>query len=606
MSFQFYFLLLVGLLVEANKEKFFVIEFNELYAGKVLQYFLTNDFNYCLEKCKKVDNCDGVNFAFGITNENSIDNYDHSLPIKGSIIYSATSYLADSKTRNCLWTYEKTSGIKLQDESMQIEITQIKTKTKCLNSCSERVDCQAAFFNQKTSECKLSKISFQTLQHVKNYFENDVEWDIYESGCKKSVDTTKCSFLRFTNAGVPGRFINKITNIEDADKCEEKCVKMNSHFCRSYTYNKVTKECSLSHRLTKTIGENIYSLQNSDLEAGEINNCMDIKIKCLAKGVLLAFESPQIFSGNVSTRSKTFEPECDFFIDGKYNFQTFYNYDKCGFNKNMTRGFIYKNDLIIKDGNTNFITAKDKFIYLTCKISDNYEHVNSASVMVGTSIIIEHSNKTRSETSFPTPAKPRYLLKVTDLDGNPLDKIVKSKNILIEIRSKDFFEVSDLRLTQPEYNVTKQIINENGLFLLNGSKGKIVKTGKGILKIELNLENVFNRIDAPQSELVIDAYIRGCSQFNCGNNRQRRNLGHQNSDNSRFIELEQEIYYVKYMGKLWVINNSTSIYDYPRHQQNETFKVAAISIGVLMLITFVIIALFAAYLYGRVSLNFFK
>lgn len=51
----------------------------------------------------------------------------------------------------------------------------------------------------------------------------------------------------------------------------------NKGACRSYTYNKATKQCFLSHASQKALGRSVLENLGKDLSSGEIDDCINCK-----------------------------------------------------------------------------------------------------------------------------------------------------------------------------------------------------------------------------------------------------------------------------------------------------------------------------------------
>lgn len=151
--------------------------------------------------------------------------------------------------------------------------------------------CESALYNPKTKLCRLSKVTLNNVNSVKQYFAYSDDVDLYETNCIKRkylyysvamfspgrFDLHSCGFIRLGQAGFVDMFDVRLANVKSVQKCEIICLDWRFGTCRSYTYNKVTKQCYINHATQRSSGKSVLENLDKNLVSGEIDDCVNCK-----------------------------------------------------------------------------------------------------------------------------------------------------------------------------------------------------------------------------------------------------------------------------------------------------------------------------------------
>jgi hypothetical protein len=145
-----------------------------------------------INKRLKHNLCDSAHFGLSIT-ENPIcmlidSTKNGSLnELPNSSIYSLRRYCLNKKTscHSRHWTYERFRNYELVDDEFLLGSTSDLSLEYCLNSCSRINECEGALYNDKTQECRLSRINLNNINGIRRYFKYSEAFDLYESNCQK-------------------------------------------------------------------------------------------------------------------------------------------------------------------------------------------------------------------------------------------------------------------------------------------------------------------------------------------------------------------------------------------------------------------------------------
>uniref|UniRef100_A0A0N4Z938 Apple domain-containing protein n=1 Tax=Parastrongyloides trichosuri TaxID=131310 RepID=A0A0N4Z938_PARTI len=568
-----------------NYDKVFILSQASLVRGDIIEYFLTNNLNECLIKCKNNINCYGINFAHSMnqdtvcilmSKEGNVKGNDDYLPVESSVIYSGVSYFTkhlneSSKCDNMGWRYKKINNFDVRRKSLILQAESTFSLEDCLNLCDNNFLCLSVSYNSISFMCKLLTINFQTVEMSKNSFITNDDWTIYEKNCpKKNNQKKSCIFQQYHNTWIGEKFIVKLLNIESVTSCEKHCLSTKSFECHSYSYDKKNKYCYLSDQLIKTINENIVKSPSNDIISGEMTNCINFNLQCTSNGVIINYESSQLFTGNISLQNSTYRKmrECNRKIEEKYYFSTFYSYNNCGFVKNVNNnGLEYKNKFIVKEGLTNFITIRDKLLSIQCTFKDTlFKNINN-DISVGTELVIDDKNNSDvKKIKLPQSVRQIFILSIQNLDGNIIDDFKNYDNISIVIEGEEPFEVKDLKIKQLNGSDVIPISDEFGNIIYDKGQIKVTSWNKNDkYKLMYTIYNINLSNFNFNNEIVVEGLILKCNDKKCKNFRLRRNSIEMTSSmiSQRNINLEQEIYYIRNNGKIFmlksILNQTTTI-----------------------------------------------
>uniref|UniRef100_A0A915EUC0 Protein SPT2 homolog n=1 Tax=Ditylenchus dipsaci TaxID=166011 RepID=A0A915EUC0_9BILA len=377
-------------------------------------------------------------------------------------------------------------------EGKIIESLSIPLLDECIRKCQRNPDCGGANFlldltdeplcllvdTQKPGMASATPMSDSIMYGIHQYCP-------HADGHNKTAtyDSTQCSFLRVNQAGFTDLFDVILDGVEAKGVCEQKCLdsmRFNQHsrkhsaaICRSYVYDTDSQKCYLSHVSQRAFGRNVLENINPNLFSGDLDNCMQFKLSCKARSLILSGKSMKLFRGFVrSKRNKSI------LCERKINETNHFNVDIPFVHPSPT----YSGLLMIKEGSTDMITVHDKMINVNCRLhqaSDKPQsnrllnvrfHVEQDNFTDATPLLSDEAH-TRASTVpslvFTTAAPlPKYRLEVVDKQGILADTVdVNDMGYLqITLEDQDQQEHRDAA----RYFSVSELVAEN-----TGGKGKI-------------------------------------------------------------------------------------------------------------------------------------
>ncbi|CAD5220494.1 unnamed protein product [Bursaphelenchus okinawaensis] len=286
---------------------------------------------------------------------------------------------------------------------------------------------------------------------------------------RRRFNTRNCGFTRINQAGFIDIFDSKIEKVQDLTQCENICLDWRFGTCRSYTYDKKTNSCYLSHNGQRATGRSVLETIDNNLAYGELEDCVNFELDCRAKSVRLIGSSFKLFKGFIRTK-KGKQIVCERNVTNSYEFETIFGFDECGIQKIKKNQKIYSGMIMVKEGSTDLITVHDKMIEIKCKIHEAYH--DEAAKGLNYRIQIQDPNATLSlDSDVPKSVfddidqNAQFQLDVLDKNGR-LAQVVEPGDdgyLLITLdgmlSSESQFVVSDL-YAEDESDVVKLIDSE--------------------------------------------------------------------------------------------------------------------------------------------------
>ncbi|KAI6217042.1 PAN-1 domain containing protein [Aphelenchoides fujianensis] len=415
----------------------FFIQNNVVIEGAVLGSF-SSDLNECAQRCKKDKQCTGANFLLSVDSEphcllvdTTRNGSANELPVASAVVYALKSFCLDRQTScpNREWSFEKFGSWDLVDEKLVVGSAANSTVEQCLNLCARSHECEAVLFNRRTSACRLSKAKLNNVNSIRQYFKHNNEVDLFENNCpKRHFDRQKCNFVRINQAGFVDVFDRRLSGIKDIQQCEAECLTWRYGTCRSYTYNKKTRHCFLSHANQKALGRSVLDSLSEDLSSGELDDCINFELDCHGQSLTLTAKSLKLLKGSIRAKQgKGFL--CEQKIAEDYAFSHDFPFDKCGIQRQDSIEPTFAGLLMFKEGSTDLITIHDKLVEVKCRIHDQIRAQQDNQLSFH--FEVEDQNATTSLLGGKTTVPParqaetfsKYKLDVLNADGQLADVV---------------------------------------------------------------------------------------------------------------------------------------------------------------------------------------
>ncbi|CAI4223845.1 unnamed protein product [Auanema sp. JU1783] len=449
--------------------------------------------------------------------------------------------------------------------------------TDCLNECLHTDSCLSAVFNSKDSVCLLSRISINYVYNVRKTFIYDENYDIYENNCfKVPINEGACSWMRVKYGGIPDLFDSQQT-AHHVDHCEQLCLQRSqtSDICRSYTFDQTRNLCLMSSSNSRIMGRSPLEFQNKNYFHGDLDDCMDLSLKCRLEHLDVEGWTLRQFSGNLKTK-RSRDVICHSDVKKTFRFSSKFDYESCGLNRVKEPIDAYHGSIHLKEGSTSLVTVRDKVLQVECRIHpqiEKYDRVLSVNMNVSDS----ENSRLLSEKVIILPKLnenpvPKFSLSVLSENGKAADKIRIGEKAWLRIRmnSKEpsgSFLVTKVIAKEILTNRTMELVDSEGCVSVNESVIDFIHLNNSAPAISFRLNvGAFKR----ESELIYQAYVVACDkscQPSCNKHlfeqkatalisspiaiveRQKRSI------TARQIELSQDIYKV-YANKLHVLGSS--------------------------------------------------
>ncbi|KAK6748655.1 hypothetical protein RB195_001335 [Necator americanus] len=546
----------------------FLIESYIVVKGAVLLQRAVKSMRECSSYCLDRTDCGGFNYL--IKNDGNahcliIDTKKQAkeveLPVPEEVLYAALRISLSEGCGTRTFAYEKFPHLKATSKEIFLGTAGSESLEQCLKKCQEKSDCRAAQFNSYNASCDLLRASPNFVYNVRNHFTYSDNTDVYENNCLKvSMSSAKCGFMRINSAGLTDFYDDVIPNIKDAEECEQVCIVQEkvADPCRSYTYDKQSKQCYVSHQDSRSAGRNPLANRNENLVQGSLDDCIDFALKCRNDALEIHGFSMRLFSGSMKTRRRK-DVICEEKVSSSFDFMVKIPYKECGIDK-INSPFPSHSGLVhVKEGSTNLITIRDKILQVNCHI---HPQVGINDQILTTRMQVEDINSTHrtlTNNIVHTPGqsqRPHYTLTVLNADGVETDVVHSEDHGWLSIKINDD---SPSRIFVS--NMLARDVNTKETINLIGDDGCVTRRDY-VLSIsqpsprEIRYKISFNGFDE-KSQFVFQALIETCT-FECSpkcnqdlwlEGKEQKDLSENNvrvkrTAEPRRIELTQDIYKV--------------------------------------------------------------
>ncbi|KAL3983244.1 PAN domain family protein [Acanthocheilonema viteae] len=548
--------------------------------GEVIGKLQTSAFQYCLQHCSKQKKCTAVNFLIGVEDDpicllvdRTREGSESEMPIPESVIYSAASFclnqrLSSQCSDGTVWSFERFPNKDLIEDRFADIAEGTISLEKCLTFCLNRKQCRAILYNEKAMQCRYLNVSIQNVHNTKKFFKRSEDVDLYENNCfpdHLSMNVAQCQFIRMQSSGFTDFFDQRIANVSNTTECEQLCLTWDSGNCRYFTYHRGTRMCYLSHTSPRTLNKNPLQNYDLNLSSGDLEDCVQFKLKCKPDRMHIYGSSLKMFSGTLMTKNdKIVSCERKFFHVHEFDAEILYN--ECGMQKTLSPYLTFSNLVMLKEGSTELITVKDKLLKVICHIHSDLE-ILPPDQHLSFRFLIEDENVTKQIAKNIQIAsqlrnyvtQPRYTMEVMDVNKNPAEvvQIGDEGYLLFTSHEKSIkFSIINLFARDTQSGRTFTIIDSDGCAVPNGMLKNIYRIDENHLQLTI----VFNGF-SDEADIIYQAYAIPCDEFcdpnNCSQvnsmkneqikikNRVRKRRSVMAPSESRLFQLSGDIYAVK-------------------------------------------------------------
>ncbi|CAG9533441.1 unnamed protein product [Cercopithifilaria johnstoni] len=554
--------------------------------GEIIGRLQTSAFQDCLQHCSKQKKCAAVNFLIGIQDDpmcllidRTREGNKSEMPVSESVIYSATAFcltqrLSTQCSDSTVWSFERFPNKDLIEDKFADIADGTISLEKCLISCLNGKQCRAVLYNKKAAQCRYLNVSIQNVHDTKKFFKRSKDVDLYENNCfpeHVTMNVAQCQFIRMQSSGFTDFFDERIADISGTTECEQLCLMWDNGNCRYFTYNRGTRMCYLSHTSPRTLNKNPLQNYDLNLSSGDLEDCVQFKLKCKPDRMHIHGASLKMFSGTLTTKNdKIVSCERKFFYVYEFDAEMLYN--ECGMQKILSPYLTFSNLVMLKEGSTELITVKDKLLKVICHIHSDLE-ILPANQRLAFRFLVEDENVTKQMLAKNTQIasqlrnyviQPRYTMEVMDVNKNPAEvvQIGDEGYLLLTLHEKPIkFSIIDLFVRDIQSGRTFTIIDSDGCAVPNGMLKGIYRIDKNHLQLTIVFSGFLDETD-----IIYEAYAipcdelcdsNSCNQVNSKKNQQikiknkaRKRRSVMAPSESRLFQLSGDIYAVKSSNKL--------------------------------------------------------
>ncbi|KAE9421787.1 hypothetical protein Angca_000726 [Angiostrongylus cantonensis] len=569
----------------------FVIENFNVIKGSVIEEFHVHSMRECSILCRVRIDCDGFNYliesgekAHCLLMNGKKPEIEEQLPHPEDILFAARKISLHRSCHGRTFAFEKFAHLQAINEDIILDSSVDETMENCLEKCHERADCRATQHSHRNGSCFLLRASPNTVYNLRKSFTFSNDVDLYENNCVEvSVSTSKCNFMRFGSAGFTDSYDEIVPNLDNVEECEIVCLTKTkvADPCRSYTYNKSSRSCYISHYDGRSFGQSPLSSQNPNLSYGSLDDCIDFGLKCRNDELEIHGSSMRLFSGFMRTKHRK-NTICERKIDSLYEFKILMPYEECGINKTMLPYPSYNGLVHVKEGSTNLVTIRDKLLQVQCRI---HSQVESNDLKLMAQMDVQDSNRSErvlTNSILYTPTRPpyqRYSLRILNSDGIETDVVRAGEQGWLSLNinggSQRQILVSNVIARDISTRKSIKLIGDDGCVIHDSVIG-ISRVSPQEIRYKINFGGFIEK-----TQLIYQALVETCS-FDCSPKCNEKlwldNAANQmeEDDNSirirravgpRQLELTQDIYKV-HGSRITVLTtlSSTPVTESPKFQ----------------------------------------
>ncbi|XP_064477427.1 uncharacterized protein LOC135391203 [Ornithodoros turicata] len=395
--------------------------------GRPLKSSFTTSPHQCLMQCRVEIKCRSVSYDYRKrlchTHSDTLrTGPDSNVKANPEMNYFEKVCLSTGTSCDKHWAFERVPGkeLKVADKV----VVEANTREECQAACMAHTDfrCHSAEFNYQLSECRLSAHSRFTIlpsgakledsKFVVDYFENNCFQEI-RNFCNTKKQRDQELVLADLSIGT--------VSYED---CFQRCLHSVDFVCRSFSFEKETQTCYLSHHTLKSAPKGAaLRLPGTDLV--ELAACFDVSVECEPHVMRAQVRSNMVFKGKVYARGKPSTCSLDVSNSMDFTLPIHLTGPDCG-TVSKTEGH-FANVLVIQS-NDQVVTAMDKAIGVSCTFD-----VGNKTGIADTKVM----DPKKTDSSKGKPNLPDLSLHILDMRGNERDSVSLGELLKVQVRMSE-------------------------------------------------------------------------------------------------------------------------------------------------------------------------
>ncbi|KAM7307241.1 uncharacterized protein ISCGN_010877 [Ixodes scapularis] len=323
------------------------------------------------------------------------------------------------------WAFERVPGKELAlGAATSKVIVEANTREECQAACLAHRDflCHSAEFNYQLSECRLSPYSRFTSPAAEAKLEDSkFVVDYFENNCFKEIRGF-CNTKKYRDQELV--LADLIIGTQSQEDCLQRCLHSGDFVCRSFSFERETQTCFLSHHTRKSAPDGAtLRLPGTDLV--ELGACFDVFVDCEPQVMKARVKSNMVFKGKVYARGRPTTCSQDISSSMDFTLPIQLSGSDCG-TISKTEGH-FSNVLVIQS-NDQVVTAMDKAIGVSCTFDvGNKTEFAAAKV----------SDPKQTDRSRGKPPLPELSLHILDMRGNERDSVSLGELVRVQVRMSE-------------------------------------------------------------------------------------------------------------------------------------------------------------------------
>ncbi|XP_077550168.1 uncharacterized protein LOC144163204 isoform X2 [Haemaphysalis longicornis] len=328
------------------------------------------------------------------------------------------------------WAFERVPGKELVMGGGAVGTTSSKvsveanTREECQAACLAHRDfvCHSAEFNYQLSECRLSPHSRYTSTAGEGKLEDSkFVVDYFENNCLQEVRGF-CSTKKYRDQELV--LADLVIGTMSQEDCLQRCLNSVDFVCRSFSFERDTQTCFLSHHTRKSAPKGaILRIPGTDLV--ELGACFDVSVECEPHVMRTRVRSNMVFRGKVYTRGRPSTCSQDVSSSMDFTLPIQLAGSDCG---TVSKAEGHFANVLVIQSNDQVVTAMDKAIGVSCTFDvGNKTEFATAKV----------SDPKQTDRSRGKPPLPELSLHILDMRGNERESVSLGELVRVQVRMSE-------------------------------------------------------------------------------------------------------------------------------------------------------------------------
>ncbi|KAH7935897.1 hypothetical protein HPB52_014729 [Rhipicephalus sanguineus] len=326
------------------------------------------------------------------------------------------------------WAFERVPGKELvvggSSGSQSKVSVEANTREECQAACLAHRDfvCHSAEFNYQLSECRLSPHSrFTGASGEPKLEDSKFVVDYFENNCVREVRGF-CSTKKYRDQELV--LADLVIGTMSQEDCLQRCLNSIDFVCRSFSFERDTQTCFLSHHTRKSAPKGAtLRLPGTDLV--ELGACFDVSVECEPHVMRARVRSNMVFKGKVYTRGRPSTCSQDISSSMDFTLPIQLAGSDCG---TVSKAEGHFANVLVIQSNDQVVTAMDKAIGVSCTFDvGNKTEFASAKV----------SDPRQTDHSRGKPPLPELSLHILDMRGNERESVSLGELVRVQVRMSE-------------------------------------------------------------------------------------------------------------------------------------------------------------------------